>query len=158
MNALGEAIGEICKVVLPIPQEFYLGNQDSRLAVCTLSSMDLLKKFKNSEIINQISIVGRLLSENKGIDKLVEHVFENKKINTILVCGKDVWGHRAGHSLFELHKNGVDDNMRIINSTSPDPILTVSKMKIEYFQKNISLINMVNETDWRQIVNSIENF
>ena len=48
MNVLGEVIGDLCKAILPIPEESYLGNPDSTIAVCTLSSIDLLKKFKNS--------------------------------------------------------------------------------------------------------------
>ena len=155
MNALGEVIGEICKAVLPIPEEYYRGNPDSSIAICTLSSIDLLKKFDNSEILNHVSIVGRLLSENKGIDSIIEFVNENKKIRTIIVCGKEVWGHKAGHSLFELHKNGIDKNKRIINSTSPDPYLTVSSTKIEYFQNNVSLVNLINETNFEIILNRI---
>ena len=155
MNVLGEAIGELCKVILPIPEAYYLGNPDSSIAVCTLSSINLLKKFTNSEILNQISIVGRLLSENKGIDSIIEYVCKNQKITTIIVCGKDVWGHKSGHSLFQLHKNGIDKNKRIINSISPDPFLTVSKSKIEYFQNNITLVNLINETDYEMILNKI---
>ncbi len=64
MNALGETIGELCKIVLPIPEESYRGDPNSSRAVCTLSSIDLLKKLANSEILNHLSIVGRLLSEN----------------------------------------------------------------------------------------------
>ena len=155
MNALGELIGELCKAILPIPEESYLGNPDSSIAVCTLSSIDLLKKFTDSKILNHVSIVGRLLSENKGIDAIVEHVNKNQKIKIIIVCGKDVWGHKPGHSLFELHKNGIDKNNRIINSTSPEPYLTVSKSKIQYFQNNITLVNLINELDFKTIVNKI---
>ncbi len=49
MNALGEAIGELCKIILPIPEESFRGNSNSSIAVCTLSSIDLLKKFSNSQ-------------------------------------------------------------------------------------------------------------
>ncbi|MCH6575421.1 MAG: tetrahydromethanopterin S-methyltransferase subunit A [Bacteroidetes bacterium] len=115
MNALGEKIGELCKIILPIPEESYQGDINSSIAVCTLSSIDLLKKLINSEILNHISIVGRLLSENKGIDSIIKHVYKNQKITTIIVCGKEVWGHKAGHTLFQLHKHGVDKNNRIIN-------------------------------------------
>ena len=156
MNALGETIGEFCKIILPIPEESYRGNPNSSIAVCTLSSIDLLKKFANSEILNYISIVGRLLSENKGIDSIIEYVNKNQKITGIIVCGKEVWGHKAGHSLFELHKNGVDKNNRIINSTSPDPYLTISKSKINYFQNNVTLINLINETDYETILDKIK--
>jgi len=130
VNAIGEAIGELCKVILPIHEDYYLGNPNSAIAVCTLSSMNLLKSFANPEILNKISIVGRLLSENKGIDSIIKHVNKNSQIDTIVVCGKEVWGHRSGHSLFELHKNGIDQKNRIINSISPDPYLTVSKSEI----------------------------
>lgn len=148
MNSLENVIGELCKVILPIPEESCLGNTNSSIAICTLSSMDLLKKISNSEILNHISIVGRLLSENKGIDSIIKYVNQNKKIKTIIVCGKEVWGHKAGHSLFELHKNGIDAYGRIINSTSPNPFLTVNKSEINYFQNEINLVNMINETNF----------
>ena len=72
------------------------------------------------------------------------------------MCGKEVWGHKSGHSLFELHKNGVDDNNRIINSTSPDPFLTVSESEIKYFQKEITLVNLIDETNMKLIINQIQ--
>jgi len=156
VNAIGEAIGELCKIILPIPEECYFGNSNSSIAICTLSSINLLKNFANSEILNHISMAGRLLSENKGIDSIIEHVNKNQKIRTIIVCGKEVSGHKSGHSLFELHKNGIDENKRIINSTSPDPYLTVSESKIQYFQNNISLVNLINETNYETILNKIK--
>jgi len=155
MNAIGEVIGELCKAILPINEEFYLGNSKSSIAICTLSSIDLLKNFANSEFLNEISIVGRLLSENKGIDSIIKYVNENPQVNSIIVCGKEVWGHKSGHSLFELHKNGIDQNNRIINSTSPDPYLTVSKSEIKYFQDNVRLINMINQTNFKLILKQI---
>jgi tetrahydromethanopterin S-methyltransferase subunit A len=155
VNVLGETIGELCKIILPIPEESYRGDPNSSIAVCTLSSMDLLKKLANSEILNHISIAGRLLSENKGIDSIIKYVNKNQKITTIIVCGKEVRGHKSGYTLFQLHKNGIDRNNRIINSTSPDPYLTVSKSQIQYFQNNITLVNLINETDFEKILNKI---
>ena len=156
MNALGEVIGELCKIVLPIPEESYHGNIDSSIAICTLSSIDLLKKLANSQILSHTSIIGRLLSENRGIDSIIKHVNGNHKINTIIVCGKEVCGHKAGHSLFQLHQNGVDKNNRIIGSISPDPYLTVSKSQIQYFQNNVSLVNLINETNANTILQKVK--
>ena len=155
MNSLGNMIGELCKIVLPIPEESYQGNTDSIIAVCTLSSQDLLKKMANSDILHQISIVGRLLSENKGIDAIILYVNQNKKIKTIIVCGKEVWGHKAGHSLFNFYKNGIDNNGRIIGSNSPDPFLTVTQSQINYFRNEINLVNMINETNFNKIKQKI---
>lgn len=156
MNSFSELIGEICKVVLPIKHEYYLGNEQSSIAVCTLGDISLLSKLKQSGILNDVSIVGRLFTENKGIDSLLTFVFNHKKIKRILVCGKDVWGHKPGHSLFSLHKYGMDENKRIINSKSPEPILTVSDEIIVHFQKNIELIDLINENNLEIIIEQIK--
>jgi len=156
LNKLGTTIGKICEALLPIPEEFYIGNYNSSICICTLSSIKLLKEIKNSKIIDNVAIVGRLFTENKGIDSIIKYVNQNKKIKTIIVCGKDVWGHKSGHSLFELYKNGIDNNNRIINSTSPDPFLTVSESEIKYFQKQITLVNLINETNIELINNKIQ--
>ncbi len=158
MNAISEAIGELCKLILPINEEFYLGNPNSSIAICTLSSIDLLKEFSNSEILNKISVVGRLLSENKGIDSIIRYANKNPQVDTITICGKEVWGHKSGHSLLQIYKNGTDQNNRIIDSTSPDPFLTVSKSEIKYFQDNIGLIDLINVTNFELVLNKTRFF
>ena len=157
MNKLSDTIGKLCEVLLPIPEEFYIGNTNSSICVCTLSSIKLLKELKNSKTIENVAIAGRLFTENKGIDSIIKYVNQNKKIKTIIVCGKEVWGHKSGHSLFQLHQNGVDKNNRIINSTSPEPILTVSNSQIQYFQKEIILVNLINETNLQLIIEKIQS-
>lgn len=157
MNKLSDAIGKLCEVLLPIPEEFYIGNTNSSICVCTLSSIKLLKELQNSQIFENVAIAGRLFTENKGIDSIIKYVNQNKKIKTIIVCGKEVWGHKSGHSLFQLHQNGVDKNNRIINSTSPEPILTVSNSQIQYFQKEIILVNLINETNLQLITEKIQS-
>ena len=157
MNKLSDAIGKLCEVLLPIPEEFYIGNANSSICVCTLSSIKLLKELQNSQIFENVAIAGRLFTENKGIDSIIKYVNQNKKIKTIIVCGKEVWGHKSGHSLFQLHQNGVDKNNRIINSTSPEPILTVSNQQIQYFQKEIILVNLINETNLQSIIEKIQS-
>jgi len=147
---LGYIAGEICKKILPIPEEKYIG-KGSGVAICTLSSIDLLKEISQSDIMNRIAIAARLFSENKGIDELVRYVNQNPDLHTIIVCGKEVSGHRTGHALFCLHKYGTDDSNRIINSISPDPILAVSKNEIENFQK-VRLIDLIGKTKLNEIV------
>jgi len=151
MDNLGELIGEICKVVLPIKEELYLGNSKSGTAICTLGSLNLLKEIKESEILHDVVIVGRLFSENKGIDAIVRFVNKSQNVQKIVICGKDVWGHRSGHSLIMLHESGIDETGRIIGSRSPDPYLSVTRNEIEYFQKNIQLVNLIGETNLDRI-------
>ena len=156
MDKLGEIIGDICKIVLPIKEEFYLGNPYSDTAVCTLGSISLLKEMKDSGILSDdVAIIGRLFSENKGIDAMVRFVNQNQNVRRIILCGKEVWGHKAGHSLIHLHEKGVDQNNRIVDSSSPDPHLTITESEIEYFQKNIQLVNLIGETRLDRILTRI---
>jgi tetrahydromethanopterin S-methyltransferase subunit A len=151
MNLIENLAGEICKIILPINEEVYFGNPKSSLAICTLSSMNVLKEIANSNLLSKVALVGRLFSENKGIDSLVRHVISNKNLETILLCGEDTPGHRPGHSLLNLYKNGVDNQGRIIGSSSPDPMLTITKSEILEFQNQVNLIDKIDETSISKI-------
>ena len=151
MNSLSNIAGEICKLVFPIHEEVFLGNSESSTAVCTLSSMDLLKEISSSGLMKKIAIAGRLLSENKGIDALICNIIKNQNIQTLIVCGKEVLGHKTGHALMSLYKYGLDQNNRIVNSHSPSPFLTISKSDVEKFQQ-ITVVDKIGETRLDRII------
>jgi len=160
MNILGNIFGEICKTIFPIPEEIYFGNSKSSISLCVLSSVTLLKEISNSELMKNISLVGRLFSENKGIDSIIRYVNSNPNIDTIIICGKEVWGHKSGSSLLALYKNGMDDNGRIISSTSPDPYLTVTQKEVKKFHDRVRIINKIGITNFEKIsklVHKIQN-
>lgn len=151
MKTLENVIGELCKIILPINEEIFFGNQKSSTAICTLSSISLLKEISESELMKKIVLAGRLLSENKGIDSLVRYVIANNAIKTIILCGKDVIGHKSGHSLLALYENGIDNNGRIVGSQSPDPVLTVTKDEVATFRNKIKILDMMGETNLEKI-------
>jgi len=151
MNLIEDIAGELCRILLPIEEEVFFGEPASNIAICTLSSISLLKDITHSDVIKEIAIAGRLLSENKGIDSLVRSVISNEKIDTIILCGKDTMGHKPGNSLLCLHKNGLDQNNKIISSSSTHPILTVTKKEVSKFQRQVKIINKIGETSISQL-------
>ena len=158
MNLIEDIAGELCKILLPIEEEVFFGDPKSNIAICTLSSINLLKEIANSSIITEIAITGRLLSENKGIDSLVKSVLSNEKIDTIILCGKDTLGHRPGYSLLCLYKNGIDENHKIINSPSPHPILTITKKEVAKFQRQVKIVNKIGETSISKLKSIIKDY
>jgi tetrahydromethanopterin S-methyltransferase subunit A len=158
MNLIEDIGGELCRILLPIEEDVFFGDSKSNITICTLSSINLLKDIANSSIIKEIAIAGRLLSENKGIDSLVRSVISNKKIDTIILCGKDTLGHKPGDSLLCLYKNGMDAGHKIINSQSPHPILTVTKNEVSQFQSQVKIINKIGETSIARLENIIGTF
>ncbi|HKU32704.1 MAG TPA: tetrahydromethanopterin S-methyltransferase subunit A [Candidatus Nitrosotalea sp.] len=159
MNLIEEIAGELCKILLPIEDRIYFGNPKSTVAVCTLSSMKLLDEIVTSSLISKVNVVGRLLSENKGIDMLVRHVISNPEISVIILCGKDTVGHKPGYSLLCLHKNGIDKDGKIIGSQSPDPILSLRNNEVIKFQNQVKIIDRMGEiniSNLRSEINKIQ--
>jgi tetrahydromethanopterin S-methyltransferase subunit A len=132
VKRLEKLAGQLCEVLLPIKQEYYLGN-GTALAICTLSSIDLLETISRSPLMEELLIAGRLLSENKGIDAIIAFAMKHSELKRILVCGDEVKGHRPGQALLALSSNGVDSAGRIIGAVSPNPMVRSSMLDIEIF-------------------------
>ena len=148
---LDDAAGRACEAILPIKEEYYLG-RGKKLAICTLSSMDLLEQISKSDLMDKIAIAGRLLSENRGIDAMIKFVTGNPDLRVIIVCGKEVKGHRPGQALLALVKNGVDRNERIIGASGPYPILRSTAQDIAAFIRQIGIIDMIGTKDLKKLV------
>ena len=149
--------GICCYHLLPIEQEYYMG-KGKIIAICTLASLDLLKEIKNNnEIMEKISIVGRLLSENKGIDEIIKFTKKNRLLKYILVCGEDVKGHLPGQTLISLKENGIDINKRIMKSSGAYPFLTCSTQDVESFRNQVNIINKNGLKDINKIKDIVLN-
>jgi tetrahydromethanopterin S-methyltransferase subunit A len=141
------AAGKLCKALIPIKHEYYIGNGKCT-AICTLSSIDLLENISKAvAIMNRILIVGRLLSENKGIETIVQFIVDHPELHNMIICGKEVKGHQAGQALLSLYNNGVNNSGRIIGAKGPYPILRSSRKDIEVFRKQIHKIYDLREID-----------
>jgi tetrahydromethanopterin S-methyltransferase subunit A len=141
-----DVAGKVCEAVLPIKHDFYLG-RGKTLAICTLSSIDLLEEISKSDLMARVAIVGRLLSENKGIDAIIKFSTEHPDLRRIIVCGKEVKGHGAGQALFALAKNGTDDKGRIIGALGSYPVLKSPAKAVEAFRRQVKIIDMVGIVD-----------
>jgi len=157
-NLLARFAGKVCEVLLPIKHDIFFGNEKSVIAVCTLSSMDLLEQISKSEIMKNIALVARLFSENNGVEKLIKYVLEHSNIKYIVLCGKDTKGHLPGQALLALYKNGIDSNGRIMGALGKDPVVeTITKNRVDEFRKRINMIDLVGVTDMDEISSKVSN-
>ncbi len=155
-NLLARFAGKVCEVLLPIKHDMFFGNEQSSIAVCTLSSIDLLEQTSKSEMMNDIVLVARLFSENKGIEKLIEYVLQHPNIKYIVVCGKDTKGHLPGQALLALYKNGIDSSGRIIGAFGKDPVIeSVTKNSVDEFRKRAKIIDLVGVIDIEKISSKV---
>ena len=154
MKRLDNAVGRLCKALLPIKHEYYLG-AGKAVAICTLSSIDLLQTISKSDLINRILIAGRLLSENKGIDAIIAFTMKHPNLKRIIVCGKEVRGHRAGQALLALASNGMDLSGRIIGAVGPNPIVTLSQQDVDIFRHQVEINDMIGTVDIGKIAQAL---
>ena len=151
IQRLENAAGKLCKVLIPIKPEYHIGEGNS-VAICTLSSIHLLHAIANSDdIMNRILIVGRLFSENKGLDKLINFTVKHPALHHIIVCGKEVRGHKTGQALISVHRNGATKEGRIIGAIGPHPFLTCSQTDIELFRRQTKIYDLMDNEDLNTI-------
>ena len=143
---LEEGAGKICKALVPIKHEYYLGSGKA-VAICTLSSIDLLEMISRSYLMNKVLIAGRLLSENKGIDAMIAFTIKHPELKRLIVCGKEVKGHRAGQALLALSSNGMDLSGRIIGAAGPNPIVTLCAQDADTFRRQVQIIDLIGTVD-----------
>lgn len=128
-----------------------------QVSICTLSSMGLLKKIINHHMMKDVVIVGRLFSENRGIDQMIRYCNAAPDMKYLILCGDDTKGHYPGDALINLTKNGVDNNKLIIGSISARPILESTLDEIKQFTKQISIIDMRGCFDLERISKMVSN-
>lgn len=156
LHSLQTVAGKICEYVLPIRLSYEMGN-GNMLAICTLSDMSLLKEIISSkDIMRKIFLVGRLLSENRGIDNLLETVHGCTQLRYLILCGKDVKGHLPGQALISLHNYGIREDGLIIGARGSNPILKSTKEAISNFRTNIEIVDLIGSRDIMQLKLLIE--
>ena len=133
--------------------DYVVGTPESRIAVVTLAS--------TLEPNLDAAIWGTCKTENLGAEKIIANVISNSNIRHILVCGGESRGHLAGQTLLALHKNGIDEQGRIIGSDGAIPFIeNITKDAIERFQSQVKFIVHIGLTDLdeiRQIVDEYKN-
>jgi tetrahydromethanopterin S-methyltransferase subunit A len=154
IRKLEDGAGKLCKALLPIKHDYYLGS-GKVAAICTLSSFDLLEIISRSSLMDKVLIAGRLLSENKGIDEMIGFAINHPELNRIVLCGKEVKGHRAGQALVALMRNGVNTSGRIIGAEGPNPIITRCAQDVDIFRRQVQVIDSIGIVDIDRIAQSL---
>lgn len=153
---LEQAAGVVCKVIYPIPVSSFNG-KGAAVAVCTLSSMALLKKISSDAIMDKLLIVGRLFSENKGIDQLIQFCTMSQTMRYLILCGKDTSGHYPADALMNLMHFGLDEHNKIIGTKAPYPFIKCHPKLVNQFRAQIKLIDMRECYDLDKIIETVNN-
>ena len=97
---------------------------------------------------DSVALYGRLKTENIGIEKIIANVISNPHIRFVVLCGNDIRGHRSGKSLLCLHKNGINENHRVIDAPGAIPFIeNLNEDAVERFRKQVKIVDLIGKTD-----------
>src|SRR5512136_2906494 len=123
----------------PLRGEYSVGDPQNSIAVVTLASQ---------LHIEGAAIVGPCKTENLGVEKIVANIISNSNIRFLLICGAESMGHLPGNTLIALHKNGIDEQGRIIGSKGAIPFIqNLTPEAVSRFQAQIQLIDRIGLED-----------
>lgn len=131
---------------------YKVGNPQSPVAVCTEATVEGI-----NVDLKKVAIIGKCVTENIGIEKVVKNIVSNPNIRFLILCGKKSAGHNVGQTLMTLQKNGVNHQMKVIGSTGSIPLVRHLKLDEVYrFRDQILPVDLQGETDGSRISSKIE--
>lgn len=134
-----------------VPGRYKVGNEKSPVAVCTMASVDM--EFP----MDDIAVVGKVVTENVGVEKIVKNVASNPNIRFLICCGKVSKGHFVGNALECLVKKGVDSERRIIDARGAMPIVkNLTDEEINRFREQVEVVLMQGEENVGKIMKEVK--
>ncbi len=142
----------------PVPGEYFAccDGPTCPVAVATLGSVDLAEKLARIRP-KELCIVGKIETENIGIDKIIKNTVSNPTIRYLLLAGKDPAGHLPGKTLLALKQNGIDKKMKVAGAPGKRPILrNVTRDEVEAFRQQVQVVDLIGCEDEAQIMETIK--
>lgn len=132
----------------PVRGEYIVGDPEAGVAVVTLASQ---------LHVRGAAISGPCKTENLGVEKIVANVISNCNIRFLLLCGAESKGHLPGNTILALHKNGIDEQGRIIGSKGAIPFIqNLVPGAVLRFQEQVQLIDLIGLEDEAKIAELVE--
>ncbi len=126
------------------------------IAVTTLGSIALAQSIALAAPPG-LCIVGKVETENIGIEKIVRNVITNPAIRSLVCAGVETPRHLPGATLLALHKHGTDATQRVVGSPGVRPVLpNTTRAEIDRFRAQIEIVDMVGCTDVAKIAVVVE--
>jgi tetrahydromethanopterin S-methyltransferase subunit A len=127
--------------------KYFVIDSAAPVAVTTLGSVDLAEKV-SSFPPDGLCIVGKVETENIGIEKIIKNVISNPAIRYLICAGDEPPKHLTGATIMALFQNGVDGQNRIVGSPGMRPILpNTSPEEIDQFRRQVEPIDMIGCRD-----------
>jgi tetrahydromethanopterin S-methyltransferase subunit A len=136
------------------PGAYALGDLSGPIAICTLTSNDLMAPLA---ALRGVAIAGRVYTPNLGVERIVRNVTANRNLRYLLLCGRESPIFHPAQALQALLQNGVAPDGRIIGAEGPVPVLRgVSATRIDAFRRQVELVDQTGTVDVAALARVVE--
>jgi tetrahydromethanopterin S-methyltransferase subunit A len=143
----------------PVRGDYIVGDPAVGVAVVTLASQIFARDLWNLCPALGAALIGPCVTENLGVEKVVANIISNSNIRFLLICGAESKGHLPGNTLLALHRNGIDDQGRIVGSKGAIPFIqNLPPEAVKRFQEQVQLIDRIGLEDRGEIERLIEEY
>ncbi|MDP6616518.1 MAG: DUF4346 domain-containing protein [Gammaproteobacteria bacterium] len=138
-----------------VPGKYFVHDPQAPVAVTTLGSVDLAREISELEP-EGLCIVGKVETENIGIEKIVRNILGNRAIQYLVLAGAEPPKHLTGATLSALFENGIDATKEIVGSPGMRPVLpNTSTEEVDSFRGQVQPVDMIGETDPQKIITKV---
>jgi tetrahydromethanopterin S-methyltransferase subunit A len=140
-----------------VPGKYFINNPSEPVAVTTLGSVKFAEEI--SKVPNdRMCIVGKVETENIGIEKIIKNIISNPSIRFLLMVGKESPMHLPGATFKALFENGINEKGKIIGSPGMRPVLPNTTVdEVNRFTGQLELVDMIDCMDVDKISEKIKD-
>jgi tetrahydromethanopterin S-methyltransferase subunit A len=139
-----------------VPGKYFVNDANAPVAVTTLGSVKFAEEISKAPS-DQLCIVGKVETENIGIEKIMKNIISNPSIRFLLMVGKESPKHLPGATFKALLKNGINENRRIIGSPGMRPVLpNTTAGEVHRFADQIELVDMIDCMEVDKVSEKVE--
>jgi tetrahydromethanopterin S-methyltransferase subunit A len=138
------------------PGDYRVFNARKSIALVVLKAADMDEP-DLAMFYSKIAIVGRITTENLGVEHLVKNVIANPYLRHLVLWGDDVAGHLPGDALLKVSGNGFEETKSIVGARGARPVLkNLTESEVSHFRKQIHLIDLIGKSDISELARGLE--
>ncbi|MDX2142933.1 MAG: DUF4346 domain-containing protein [Rhodospirillaceae bacterium] len=138
-----------------VPGTYHVLDAAAPVAVTTLGSVALADEIAGAKP-NGLCIVGKVETENIGIEKIIRNVISNPAIRYFVCAGAEPPKHLTGGTFLALFKNGIDGQKKIPGAPGMRPQLpNLAPAEVEAFRRQVEPVNLIGCIDVARIAATV---
>ncbi len=134
-----------------VPGGYIVLDPKAPVAVTTLGSIPMVRDVADAKP-RGLCIVGKVETENIGIEKIIKNILSNPAIRYLVCAGPEPPKHLTGATLLALFKHGIDAAGRIPAAPGMRPQLpNTSREEVDAFRRQVEPVDLLGCTDIARI-------